>query len=335
MHARARARQVGDESEREAAPLAAPSSYAQILALQASAGNQRTAALLARARLARDTYAIDPAGLAGPQLQARMTELRARLDALENESGFAERVAYWARSGAQVGLNQQQIALINWWVAGGWGTLNNYVRGNHAITQILFNGQIYHLTTVAQDLTAVLQLLPPFNRRTFRKNGFANANVWSNLIQPGDHVIAAGFFGTSALKGGGGGATATWGQRGNAWYEVTGLTGKDIAPYSTIGDEKEVLFDRGTIFQVDAIRLRTESDGTRTPFVIMHEVAAPPPGIVLKNIYDGTVAGPPPALPAVPVVVPVPPAVGPPPVPPPVPPPGPPVPVVAGPPPPG
>jgi len=68
-----------------------------------------------------------------------------------------------------------------------------------------------------------------------------------------------------------------------AYFQITGASAVDLSPYQEqLRGEKEVLFPRNAVFEVQAIAITGQ-----TVKVILHQVVAIPDGTVTLDPYSG------------------------------------------------
>jgi hypothetical protein len=228
--------------------------------------------------------------------RAAIQRVTAELNALKSPSTKKERVAdfFYQKFYGVTRLTPQQLDAIDYWVRGGWGALNKAVRGlldpgEQALLETIrgnIGGKDFPPATFANRATALdgaLNALPDYAYPTFRRATYLNDTVYSARIAPGDHLVDQGYTATSTLKGAeGAGGGGGWAAGAEVYFMVHGLHGKSLIPYSAIGGEKEVLFSRGSIFQVEGIA-RTGN----TFLVVMRQVGALPHGVAGKNPFTG------------------------------------------------
>ena len=211
---------------------------------------------------------------------------------------------FWETSGDSLWeLNQATPVLtaaerlgLMYWVVGGWGLLQAYLRGGlpplvvaGGLAAATIHGVVFPAATYPNRVTEVdngIAALPDYAYPSFRQAGRANANVYTTLTDPGDYLSAPTYFASSRIKGAGAaGGGGNWGAAGNTIYTmIRGTHGKNLGGFSDIGSEREVLFGRGSIFQVEGILTLL---GNTNVFVVVNQVAALPLGVASKDPYTG------------------------------------------------
>ena len=130
--------------------------------------------------------------------------------------------------------------------------INNYLRGGEVTEE-----QAAHLAERSDAISTALGKLPPHEGTVFRGGNFDEELVAK--YRPGEIIREDAFTSSSTKRG----------FRGNTQFEIVSSNGKYIAPYAEprFRHQEEVLFDRGTRFQVLAKDVR---DGKT--FIVMQEV---------------------------------------------------------------
>lgn len=206
-------------------------------------------------------------------------------------SGVLSKLGSWHRKTA---LDEAGLAAIHDWVKGGWSAMNRYVRGvlpdaeRTLLESIVQNGvQAPSFAERVAALDLALASLTAFAGTSYRVATPANSDVYAKKIVPGDFISDKGYWASSLIKGGEGGASS-WGASGKVHFEIKGASGRDISQHSPMPGEREVLFGPDVVFKVEAIKV----DGD-TSFVVIREVV-PPTDATIKNSYDGSVLRAPP-----------------------------------------
>jgi hypothetical protein len=220
---------------------------------------------------------------------------RDALDALGTASTAAER-ARIPRAAASDRLGADDIREINNWVAGGWSTLNKFLFGTESADDVALRAHImangdagnrfsFDLEQRAVRLQMALSQAPKFVGTTYRRAQYAGPEVYRDRIRPGAYVSSPGFFTSSHVKGAdaAGGGAAGWGQGNMAYFQITGTSAVDLSPYQAqLRGEREVLFPRNAVFEVQAIEITGQ-----TVKVILQQVVAIPDGTVTLDPYSG------------------------------------------------
>ncbi len=235
-------------------------------------------------------------GLPRQRWNGIVAELRDLKSASTTSQRFGDTI--WAKTRTTPVLTVVRRDAIKYWVIGGWGFLQAYLRGQLAPAAVLameaapatIHGDTFPAATFANRANALddaLGALPDYNYPAFRQAGYAAANVYANLIDPGDYVSAASYWAASRIKGAGAaGGGAGWGTTANTVYTlIHGAHGKMLGKLSDLDTEREVLFERGTVYRVEGIR--TEMAAPTIVFVVVREVAAAPIGTATKDPYTG------------------------------------------------
>jgi hypothetical protein len=187
-------------------------------------------------------------------------------------------------------LNAKETAAIDNWVAGGWGMMQAYARAasvpadaQQARDEAALIGR--DVAKEVGSLDAVLEKLPGTQGKSYRRADYAILDVYSRIIRPGTYVGSPAFFASSRKKGasGAGGGAAAWGKGRMAYFEISGVEGRDLGPHqSALGGEEEILFPRGTVFRVQAIEIDDE-----TVKVLLDNVPEAPAHTVIRDPYSG------------------------------------------------
>lgn len=225
--------------------------------------------------------------------------LRKEIDGLMSASGSSDKISdfFFHKFLADPGLSAARLQAIDYWVRGGWQSLNQALRGLLPQNQRqLLEGLVANIGGVrfpamtfanrAIALNDALGALPDYPHATFRRASYLDYTVYSALVSPGDHLEDTGFMATSTIKGaeGAAGGGNNWGTGPRVYFKVHGTHGKSIVNFSQIGGEREVLFQTGSLFLV---RATAYSGKLETFFVILQEVAALPLNAVAKNPFTG------------------------------------------------
>jgi hypothetical protein len=187
-------------------------------------------------------------------------------------------------------LTSKEAAAIDNWVAGGWGMMQDYARAASIPAEALRSSA--EAAQIGRDvakevgtLDAVLNKLPAKQGTSYRRADYAILDVYSRIIRPDSYVGSPAFFASSRKKGasGAGGGAAGWGKGRMAYFEISGVEGRELGPHqSQLGGEEEVLFPRGTVFLVKAIEITDE-----TVKVLLENVPGAPPNTVIRDPYSG------------------------------------------------
>lgn len=251
-------------------------------------------------KIARIAESFDDAYVPFREALARHLH-RDRLDALRQPSKGDER-ALAAKVGPRVEqVTDDDIEEIENWVGGSWSTMNQVLFGAESPREREARALVVEAGTEDQrwkmdiegrvaGLSAALERVPKRSGTSYRVMRPKDAGVFGGKILVGDLIMSKGFFATSMVKGadGAGGGEDGWGKaEGRAYLEIVGVSGADLGPYqSGLSAEREVLFGRDTVFQVEAI----EPGENGVVFVLVKEVVGGvPEGTRVKDPYDGKV----------------------------------------------
>jgi hypothetical protein len=220
-----------------------------------------------------------------------------RLDALAQPSTAKERARVDAmRSRRSAKVTATDVREIDNWVSGTAGGINNHLLGRESTEErdarrvVVEQGRPDDAWKVDYEarcdgLDTAMEHLPSRPGTTYRRATFESIDVFTSRIQPGDFISSKAFWATSLVKGAEGacGGADTWGTKaGHVYYEVTGASGKSLGAYQeNLGGEREVLYQRSAVFQVEAIEVR----GT-TALVIVSQVVVPE-GTPRKDPHTG------------------------------------------------
>ncbi|MCS4255841.1 hypothetical protein M2405_004144 [Rhodococcus erythropolis] len=160
-----------------------------------------------------------------------VTAVREAVEAVLRRGGPVAEAEAVGRSVA-AGLGPADYTAIGRYTGVDSMTLNSALRTPSGLTP--------GLAAEADTLSSALSKLPNFEGNVYR--GVTLPESVLAKYQPGNIVQEAGFTSTASAPEG---AFA-----GNVQFAIKSLTGKDISEFSAIDDEMEVLFDRGTQFQV-------------------------------------------------------------------------------------
>ncbi len=157
-----------------------------------------------------------------------------------------------ATDAARAELDDADRAALREYTGPAYRDINNYLRGGDVTTE-----EAEHLAQRSEAISSALDKLPPHEGTVYRGGTFDEDLLAK--YEPGQVVKEDAFTSTSAKRG----------FRGNTQFEIVSSNGKYIAPYAEprFRNQEEVLFDKGTRFQVLAKDVR---DGKT--FIIMQEV---------------------------------------------------------------
>jgi hypothetical protein len=195
-------------------------------------------------------------------------------------------------------VTDEDVDEIDNWVGGSWSTINQVLFGaesegaRDARQLVVEQGnedQKWQMDIDARvkGIDEALSHIPKRIGTSYRIMRPKDATVFGGKINPGDLIMSRGFFATSMVKGAdGAGGGGGWGTvAGRVYLEITGVTGADLGPYQTsLQGEREVLFGRDTVFEVEAI----EVGDNGTAFVLVKErTGGVEAGTIVKDPFDG------------------------------------------------
>ena len=231
-----------------------------------------------------------------PTLGGRTATITQDLMQLTTKSNSTERSAdaRFEQTLQKVHLMTEQTHAVDYWVRGGWSSLNRALRGvmpdkervAYEIANSTIGGVNYPAATVEQRASALdnaLERLPDYTQPTYRTARYDNPATYAERITPGDFLFDAGYTATATIRGAGGGA-AVGGGGGTGeqvYFKVYSRSGKFISPYSHISSEREVLLPRGRHFKVLAIGQKANT------FFVVCEESTPTGGATVRNQYNG------------------------------------------------
>jgi hypothetical protein len=247
---------------------------------------------------------------------------RSQIDRLQTPSSKSERRAARVVGARDPRVTQADVREINNWVKGGWSTMNRHLFGAEDPKDVAARGAVlaqveptFSAAVPASDQTRILdqirkqkwemdvrsrveglgtalEKLPKFQGHTFRQASCRDRTVFGSAIRPGDLIRYKGFFATSMLRGaeGAGGGEEAWGRtQDKVYFDVSGVTGRDLGPYQQdLSGEREVLYPANSVFEVKAIESRNGAF-----FVIIQQVLVVPEGATVRDPWDGSAVPPP------------------------------------------
>lgn len=139
------------------------------------------------------------------------------------------------------GMSAEQLAAIERYTGWQYAQLNRYLRGLD-LSDLGGLMSPEELEALAKDLSGGLDRLPTFSGTTFRGTNLSEAQL--DALMPGGSFSDPAFLSSSTD------AAQAAKFRDNVMFKIEGSSGHDVDALSTMKGEKEILFDKGTKFDV-------------------------------------------------------------------------------------
>jgi len=145
----------------------------------------------------------------------------------------------------RVELTEAEQRGLDFYTGFGYDHVNSYLRGaDNALGADIFPPE--QLARYADDISAGLDRLPQYDGQTFRGTDLPDS-VLAEIDRSGRFSDDAFLSSSTDLHVA---ERFRAGQGGNALLHIDGFSGRDVKALSQFGDEAEVLFDKGTEFEV-------------------------------------------------------------------------------------